>query len=111
MMEDCLSLRCFHPYDLMTNDLSIVAGLEYKLRKLIDQHRELQAKLEESSQEIRELRIINEQQLQTIKSLEEKIKITTLTRTVETKEGTAEARTRINELVREIDKCIGLLNS
>ncbi len=103
-------MQYYHPYRFMGNTASIVSGIENKLRKLMERHRELQFRIEKYRIEIQELKQIHEVHIKTIKDLEEKNKITTLTRTVETKEGTAEAKARINELVREIDKCIGLLN-
>ena len=103
-------MQYYHPYCLMGKSDSIVSGIEIKLRKLIERHREMQYRLDIYRKENQELKQIHDEQVQTIKNLEEKNKIATLTRTLETKEGTAEAKARINELVREIDRCIGLLN-
>jgi dsDNA-specific endonuclease/ATPase MutS2 len=95
----------------MTNSGVIISGIDYKLRKLIAKHRELREKIENYQEEIRELNKLTEEQKKTIRNLEEKVKTIKLTKTLETKEGAGEAKTRINELVREIDKCIGLLNT
>ena len=48
----------------------------------------------------------------TIKKLEEKIKLLRITKSVSTQdyERNKESRQKINEYVREIDKCIALLN-
>ena len=53
----------------------------------------------------------NEEQKQVIKGFEEKILILKIARMTEGKENNSDVRARINELVREIDKCIGLLNT
>jgi dsDNA-specific endonuclease/ATPase MutS2 len=95
----------------MTNTGAIISGIDLKLRKLIAKHQELREKLENYREEILGLNKINEEQKKVIQSLEEKVKTIKLTKTLETKEGAGEARARINELVREIDKCIGLLNT
>lgn len=89
---------------------SIISGIEYKIRKLIEKYRELEERTDICLKENQELKQIHEEQILKIKSLEEKIRILTITSTIESKEGKTEAKTRINELVREIDKCIGLLN-
>ena len=95
----------------MTNTGSIISGIDTKLRKLIVKHQELREKIENYQEEIRALNKVSEAQKKTIRELEEKVKTIKLTKTLETKEGAGEAKARINELVREIDKCIGLLNT
>jgi hypothetical protein len=95
----------------MKDVATLVSGIEYKLSKLIEQHQ--LSRLENSSlyNENQELKEVINKQKQTIKQLEEKSKILTLAKTLEIKEGNVEAKLKINELVREIDKCIGLLNT
>ncbi len=95
----------------MTNTGSIISGIDTKLRKLIVKHQELREKIENYQEEIRALNKVSEAHKKTIRELEEKVKTIKLTKTLETKEGAGEAKARINELVREIDKCIGLLNT
>ena len=46
-----------------------------------------------------------------VKDLEEKLKLMTITQTILHKEDKTEPKRKITELVREIDNCIGLLNS
>jgi hypothetical protein len=46
-----------------------------------------------------------------IEELEEKNKVLTMAKSLsDTSEGNLESKRKINELVREIDKCIALLN-
>ncbi|NOX45954.1 MAG: hypothetical protein GXO89_03130 [Chlorobi bacterium] len=45
-----------------------------------------------------------------IENLTEQNNILKISRAVRTEEGAVDTKKRINELVREIDKCIGLLN-
>jgi len=95
----------------MKDVATLVSGIEYKLRKLIEEHQLLRAENEGLMKEIRELTLQNTEKLEKINQLEEKIKILKLAKTLENKEGNTEAKLKINELVREIDKCIGLLNT
>ncbi len=95
----------------MTNVTSLVAGIELKLHKLIDRQKELLEKMEKSRDEIQELNKIHDIQKDEIIKLKDQYRILKLSKTLETKEGAVEAKTKISELVREIDKCIGLLNT
>lgn len=95
----------------MTNVNSLVSGIELKLYKLIERHEELTNKLDGYQEEIQELTKIHELQKNEIIKLKEQYRILKLSKTLETKEGAGEAKAKINELVREIDKCIGLLNT
>ena len=95
----------------MKDVATLVSGIEFKLRKLIEQHQFTRSENTRLTHEIQELKEFIEEQKQIIKQLEEKSKILKLAKTLETKEGNVEAKLKINELVREIDKCIGLLNT
>ena len=95
----------------MKDVASLVSGIELKVRKLIEQQQVVSSENEKLIKEIHQLKQANNEQKQTIKQLEEKIKVLRLAKTLETKEGNVEAKLKINELVREIDKCIGLLNT
>ncbi|MEI6174941.1 MAG: hypothetical protein WCR01_14415 [Bacteroidota bacterium] len=95
----------------MKDVATLVSGIEYKLRKLIDQHQLARSENKQLTNKIQELTEVINEQKQTISQLEEKSKILKLAKTLEIKEGNVEAKLKINELVREIDKCIGLLNT
>jgi hypothetical protein len=95
----------------MSNAESLLAGVEEKSKKIMQRCLELQESLKISKSEILELIQINEQNKKSIKQLEEKIRSQIVAKTIENKEGTIAAKSRITELVREIDKCVGLLNS
>jgi predicted RNase H-like nuclease (RuvC/YqgF family) len=89
----------------------LVSGIEYKLGKLIAQQQLHRAENQKYQSEINELKQVISDQKNMISQLENKIKLLKITKTLETKEGNVEAKLKINELVREIDKCIGLLNT
>jgi TolA-binding protein len=93
------------------NVSSLASGIEQKLHKLIERQKELVEKMVKYQKEIEELDKIQKIQQAEIHKLKEQYRILKLSKTLETKEGTVEAKAKINELVREIDKCIGLLNS
>ena len=95
----------------MTSALIFVTSIENKLLKLIEQQKHLREKTDEYQKEIQELKKIHEEHKKIIRQLEEKINTLRITKTIETKEGAVEARVRITKLVREIDNCIGLLNT
>ncbi len=95
----------------MTSALNFVTSIEDKLLRLIEEQKQLRKKTDEYHQEIQELRKINEEHKKLIRQLEDKINTIRITKTLETKEGAVEAKERIAKLVREIDHCIGLLNT
>ncbi|HET8688120.1 MAG TPA: hypothetical protein VFM18_15910 [Methanosarcina sp.] len=95
----------------MADTETLVSGIEFKVLKLIGQVKDLKAENEHLLKEISNLKNQIEQQEKTIRSSESKMKILTTARTLETKEGTVEAKAKITGLLREIDKCIGLLNT
>lgn len=95
----------------MLNAENLISGIEEKTRKIMRRCQELQDSLNVSRNEVKELVEINEGNKKTIKQLEEKIRSQIAAKTIENKEGTIAAKSRISELVREIDKCVGLLNT
>jgi hypothetical protein len=94
----------------MENVSEMITSIEYKVTRLIEQHNELKENLRHQQNEIQEQKHLNEQQQKTINELKDKIKLLKIAKSTETKEGAVDAKLKINEMVREIDKCIGLLN-
>ena len=90
---------------------TLVSGIEYKIRKLTERYHLIKTEHEKSFQEIQELKNKLNEQKKIIDQLEEKNKVLKLAKALETKEGNVEAKLKLNELLREIDKCIGLLNT
>ena len=95
----------------MDDVTTLVSGIDFKVRKLVARQKKLRNEHEQLTNDINELKKTNEEQKQVIKGLEEKIRILKIARTTGESENNSDARARINELVREIDKCIGLLNT
>jgi len=95
----------------MTSALNLVSSIENKLLKLIEQQKQFRDKTEEYRKEIQELKNTHDEDKKIIHQLEEKINTIRITKNIETKEGAVEAKERITKPVREIDHCIGLLNT
>ena len=89
---------------------SLISGIEAKLNKFIHLHQKTESEKNELEKKNTEFQEIVEIQKETIKQLEEEQKKLKISKSLETSKGSLDARLKINELVREIDKCIGLLN-
>lgn len=95
----------------MNDEITLISGIEYKVRKLLEIKDKNKNKINVlSNQNIDLKKQIEEQNLQ-INILKEQINKIKLAKSLENSDGSIEAKTKINELVREIDKCIGLLNN
>jgi len=92
-------------------DLSIlVSGIEFKLRKLIEQNNQLKIENTSLLKNYDESNKIIENQNKTIKKLEEKYKVLKIAKSLESNTNSFDQKIKINEMLREVDKCIGLLN-
>ena len=91
---------------------NLVENIEKKVSKLIQLYQSVQKEKEEILTDNNQLILDLSEKDKTIKSLEEKIKLLRITKSVSTQddERNKESRQKINEYVREIDKCIALLN-
>jgi len=95
----------------MSDIKSLVTNLEKKIEKLVDLHRHTSKELSTFKQNNHELKQTIEQNKQTIKDLEEKHKVLKLSKLITgNNENTHELKLKINELIREVDKCTSLLN-
>jgi len=88
----------------------IISGIEQKVKNLIDQHHLLKTKYIELKKREEELKTIIEQYKTTIKELEEKNSMLKISGSFGSGSDSEEVREKITSLVREIDKCIDLLN-
>lgn len=90
---------------------AVINELNFKIDKLIklyisslEQNKSLESKIEELQSELEHVK--REKQ-----DLNDKLKTTKVASAISGGEGSYEAKMRINQLVREIDKCIALLNN
>ena len=90
----------------------LVVNIESKVNKIISLYNSLKKEKEEILEENKRLKSEVEDRDKDIKRLEETIKLLRITKSVSTQdvEKNKESRQKINEYVREIDKCIALLN-
>ena len=95
----------------MSDLKSIASSLESKVEKLVDLHHKAKKELSALKTENTHLTQTVVQQKQVIKDLEEKGKVIKLSKSLSNNnENTTELKLKINELIREVDKCISLLN-
>ena len=90
----------------------VVESIENKVNKIISLYNSLKKEKEEILEENTKLRSDISERDKSIKSLEEKINLLRISKSVGALdvEKNMESRRKINEYVREIDKCIALLN-
>ena len=91
---------------------NLVENIERRVSKLIKLYQSVQKEKEDILSENNKLKSDLSDKDESIKNLEEKIKLLRITKSVSTQddERNKESRQKINEYVREIDKCIALLN-
>lgn len=87
-----------------------VSGLEYKVRKLIEQKKGLDDRVATLGSEIALLKQTIDEQLLIIRQQEKELSLIKTGRSISSESDASEAKERINELIREIDRCITLLN-
>ncbi|WP_299122237.1 hypothetical protein [uncultured Tenacibaculum sp.] len=96
----------------MSNPLEAVHLLEDKLKKLLSNYEFLKEENQVLLQNNAKLHILLEEKEQQLKARDEEYKLLKVAKTIEgSNENTRETKLKINALVREIDKCITLLNS
>jgi len=94
----------------MTNEKILIAGIEYKVRKLI----EVNSLLSKENARLKAENIVsnkkNEELLEEIEINQKEIFKFTLANTLEIEFGVDEGRKRIDSLIEEIDRCIEVLS-
>ncbi len=89
----------------------IIRNIEVKLEKFISKHKNLSDKILILEQENNDLTDKLRSKEEDVLTLEGKIKLMNISKSVDVSEEEVKAtRLKINEYVREIDKCIALLN-
>jgi hypothetical protein len=84
--------------------------LEKKIRQLAEDYHNLKAdKQLITEQSVAQQRIIEEQKTE-IENLKKQVQALQIAKSVETNQETAKVKMKIQDLVREIDRCIELLN-
>lgn len=94
----------------MTNAETLTTGIEYKVRKLLEQNAAIKTENEKLAGEIKVLNAKIENLMAITNELESKLTIVKLAKALNKEESRTNVKLKINELVRDIDRCIGLLN-
>lgn len=89
----------------------LVKGLDIKSRQLALSYKTLHTKYKALTAKQQETEKILEQHKQTILELEKQIQILTIAKSIPTGKDSSVAKKKINELLRELDTCIDLLNN
>lgn len=90
---------------------AIVDRLEVKIKKLISLHNKAEQDREMAIHEVKKIRDDLVEKQGEINKLEEKMKLIKMSKVFSTsKEDNKKTKQKINDYVREIDKCIALLN-
>lgn len=88
----------------------LIADIQLKLERLVEDRNALQSKLEAMKVENDELKAGIAERDRSIDALKEKNKTQAIAKSLEDSADRTSAKLKINELVREIDKCVALIN-
>lgn len=90
---------------------TLVKGLEFKTSQLIDKLNSLQTAYESLESRYQQLEKTTEQYKQSLQELELQLQALKIAKAIPKGKESADARKKINELLRELDRCIDLLNN
>lgn len=95
----------------MEKTVDIVQGLNADIERIISLHVSAKGQVEELKNANIELKNIVEQQKKEIEELKEKNKLIKIAKSLDKTDGAStELKYKINEILREVDRCIALLN-
>ena len=101
----------YKDYVMTAKQDAVINELNEKIERLIKLYISSLDKNREKDTEIKELRDRIERMKSENIKLHEEIKTLKVATAISTGKGSTEAKSRISQLVREIDKCIALLNN
>ncbi|MBL4715353.1 MAG: hypothetical protein JKX95_01865 [Bacteroidia bacterium] len=87
-----------------------LSNIQKNIDHIVDLNKDYTIRNEQLHTENKELKVENETFSDKLKSLEEENKKIKIVNAVKGTESSTEVKLKINEFVREIDKCIALLN-
>tara|TARA_B110000483_G_scaffold20360_1_gene22696 strand:+ start:1146 stop:1433 length:288 start_codon:yes stop_codon:yes gene_type:complete len=92
--------------------INIISSLEIKINKLLSSFNNLKLVNDDLKNEKFRLSLELEDKYKEINALNDKIKIMSISKSVDVSNNDVkETRLKINEYIREVDKCIALLNN
>lgn len=90
---------------------TIISNIDVKVRRLIARLAQLQLERSDLQEDKSALTKRLEEKEEEVRALQEKVKLINISKSVDiNKEDVKATRRKINEYVREIDRCIALLN-
>ncbi len=93
------------------NDLiTLVSGIEFKARELATRYSAVKNENEELRRKNQQLLNKLEEKETNLKQTQYKNQIIKIAKAIEREKGSTNAKRLINELLREVDRCIGLMN-
>lgn len=93
------------------DDFSVmIQGIEYKTHQLIKKLEALVIENQKLKEHITELVTTQAENQNKIKVLQNQNQIITITNAIEGEENKTKAKKKINELLREVDRCLALIN-
>lgn len=92
--------------------INIISSLELKINKLLSSYNNLKIENNDLKNENSKISLELEDKYKEINALNDKIKIMSISKSVDvSNDDVKETRLKINEYIREVDKCIALLNN
>jgi len=88
----------------------LISGIEYKIKVLAENNKALFEENTNLKQQNSDLNKLIQEQQNELENLEEKLAILKVSKTFGSDTDRQSAKIKINELVREIDECLNLLN-
>lgn len=88
---------------------TLIVGIDYKVRKLLDDKRKLEKEIEGLKTDKDEINKIVLEQSEVINNLKEQITTLKLGEAIKSSSDITEVKLKINNLVRKIDRCVGMI--
>lgn len=88
---------------------TLIVGINFKVRKLLDDKCKLEKEIEGLKADKEEINKIVLEQSQVINNLKEQITTLKLGEAIKSSSDITEVKLKINNLVRKIDKCVGMI--
>ena len=89
----------------------LVTLIEGKSRKLVKRKNELSEENSKLKNQLAEMKAVIEQQQQTINELKDKHQVLKIAKTIEGEDDSKDSVKQLDIYIKEIDRCIALLNS
>jgi len=89
----------------------LVTLIEEKSRKLVKRKNELSEENSKLKDQLTEMKAVIEKQQQTINELKDKHQVLKIAKTIEGEDDSKESVKQLDIYIKEIDRCIALLNS